>query len=287
MAKVYGIIDIGSNSIRLMINGDKSIKKFVKSTKLAEGLAKTGYLQQIPMERSMQAINNFVKQAEEYNAEIHIFATEAVRSAKNGKFFADNIKITTGYSVDIVDGEMEAKLGFTGASNGGNVCVVDIGGASTEIVCGNNNIIEYSKSLPIGAVRLLDNCGEDEQKLQEYIEKNIFNYGIVPKKDKLIAIGGTASTIVSVLLEMEVYDTTKVHNYLLYKEDIIYVHNIIKNTPKAKRYRIKGLAEGRRDIIVGASLELLRIMEYLGYDKVYVSEMDNLEGYLMLNIKKN
>ena len=287
MDKLFGIIDIGSNSIRLMISdGKKSLKKYVETTKLADGLAKTGILQDAAMERSLFAIQKFVAIAQKYNAEIHIFATEAVRSAKNSSVFTSDIKRLTNIDVDVVCGDMEAKLGFTGASEGQNVCVVDIGGASTEIVCGDNGNILYGKSVPIGAVRLRDNCGEDEDKLQTYIAENLKNYGTIPTMDKLVAIGGTASTLVSVLLQMEEYDSDLVHNYKLYRKDIEKIYNQIKNTAPEERCRIKGLVAGRRDIIVGAAFELIKIMEMLGFDYLFVSEKDNLEGYLMLNKDK-
>ncbi len=287
MDKLFGIIDIGSNSIRLMISdGKKSLKKYVETTKLADGLAKTGILQDAAMERSLFAIQKFVAIAQKYNAEIHIFATEAVRSAKNSNVFTSDIKRLTDIEVDVVCGDMEAKLGFTGASEGQNVCVVDIGGASTEIVCGDNGNILYGKSVPIGAVRLRDNCGEDEDKLQTYIVENLKNYGTIPTMDKLVAIGGTASTLVSVLLQMEEYDSDLVHNYKLYRKDIEKIYNEIKNTAPEERCRIKGLVAGRRDIIVGAAFELIKIMEMLGFDYLFVSEKDNLEGYIMLNKDK-
>ena len=287
MDKLFGIIDIGSNSIRLMISdGKKSLKKYVETTKLADGLAKTGILQDAAMERSLFAIQKFVAIAQKYNAEIHIFATDAVRSAKNSNVFTSDIKRLTDIEVDVVCGDMEAKLGFTGASEGQNVCVVDIGGASTEIVCGDNGNILYGKSVPIGAVRLRDNCGEDEDKLQTYIVENLKNYGTIPTMDKLVAIGGTASTLVSVLLQMEEYDSDLVHNYKLYRKDIEKIYNEIKNTAPEERCRIKGLVAGRRDIIVGAAFELIKIMEMLGFDYLFVSEKDNLEGYIMLNKDK-
>ncbi len=284
MEKLYAIIDIGSNSIRLMLSdGERTLKKYVETTKLAEGLAITGKLGQSAMQRSVQAIIKFVAIANENNAAVYIFATEAVRSASNGNDFVKKIKQSTGYDIDVVCGEMEAKLGFTGASQGQNVCVVDIGGASTEIVCGDKGNIIYGKSLPIGAARLRDNCGEDEEKLLTFISAKLKEYGNIPKMDKLVAIGGTASTIVSVLLQMEVYDTDKVHNYMLYKTDALKVYELIKKTPLKDRCNIKGLPVGRQDIIVGAIFELVKIMEMLGFEYLFVSEKDNQEGYLMLN----
>lgn len=287
MEKLFGVIDIGSNSVRLMISdGEHTLQKWVNTTKLADGLAQAGSLQDAAMQRSLLAVQDFVQKARQLGAEVHIFATEAVRSAENGADFTKAIFDTTGVAVDIVCGEMEAKLGFVGASCGQNVCVVDIGGASTEIVCGEAGQICYAKSLPIGAVRLRDICGEDEQLLTEYIDKNIVNYGSVPKKKKLVAIGGTASTIVAILEQMERYDTAKVHNYKLYRSQVAEVYERVKNTPMQSRNAIKGLIEGRRDIIVGAAYELAKIMDMLGFDHLYVSESDNLEGYLMLNKDK-
>ena len=287
MKKLYGIIDIGSNSIRLMLSdGEVSIKKYLNTTKLADGLDKTGYLQDSAIQRSLNAIKDFVVLAEEKGAEVHIFFFFSVRSAKNGRFFTDSIKDITGYCVDVVCGDMEAKLGFTGASEGQNTCVVDIGGASTEIVCGNNGNIIYSKSVPMGAVRLRDNCGEDQEILIKYIDGKLKEYGSIPKMEKLVAIGGTASTIVAILLQLEVYDSNKVHNYKLYKQDINEIYHKVKSTKLEDRDNIKGLIKGRQDIIVGASLELIKIMEMLGFEYLYVSEKDNLEGYLMLNKDK-
>lgn len=283
MDKYYGIIDIGSNSVRLMVSqGDNTLTKFTTCTKLAEGLAKTHRLSSVAMQRSLDAIEQHLATAKEYNAEVHIFATEAVRSAENGKEFVNLVLEKTGYEIHVVSGDEEAKLGFTGASFGGSACVVDIGGASTEIVCGDNGKICYAKSLPIGAVRLLDNCAEDEEKLKKFIGEKLLQYEQVPKQNEMIAIGGTASTIVGVLLEMEQFDSKRVHNYRLCKNDILQVYEKIKNTPLEERFTIKGLTAGRREIIVGATLELLMIMEYLGYESIIVSERDNQEGYLMI-----
>lgn len=285
--KVYAIIDVGSNSVRLMFaTKNKTLKKYLKNTKLAEGLAKTGRLSVDAIKRTTDAIFEFVSMAKEQNVEVHIFATEAVRSATNSQEFLNSVFEKTGVKIDVVPGEMEAQLGFVGASNNQNVCIVDIGGASTEIVCGDKGEICYAKSLPIGAVRLLDICGEDIDKLDTYIGEQIKNYQSVPKMQKLVAIGGTASTIVSVLLELEPYDTNKVHNFKLSSKDVLFVHNKIKNTPLEERKNIKGLPEGRKDIIVGASYELFKIMNYLNFEELFVSESDNQEGYLKLNIDK-
>ena len=286
---MYAVIDIGSNSIRLMFhNGERTIMKMVKTTRLAEGLAETGMLSDSAIERSLKAVTEFIAIAKErYNIFPYIFATEAVRSASNGYVLTTLICEKCDALVDIVSGTKEAELGFAGVYTSGTICVVDIGGASTEIIVGNNKGINYSKSLKIGAVRLKDICGEDEEVLDRYLTEQLKKYGNVPKADEVVAIGGTAGTIVAITLGMKEYESSRVHNYILKESVIASCYNMVRQTPLEKRKDIIGLMAGREEIIVGAMYELLLIMRKLGVDKVRVSESDNLEGYLKTCILVN
>lgn len=286
---MYAVIDIGSNSVRIMFHdGKNTIFKTIKTTKLADGLAQTGRLSEDAIHRSVKAVIDCIELAQkEYNIKPYIFATEAVRSAENGYVFTDSILEKTGIKVDVVDGKEEARLGFIGAYNGGRACIVDIGGASTEIVVGDEKGIQYAKSLKIGAVRLRDICGEDEEKLEQYLSEQLENYGEIPKSDEVIAIGGTASTLAAVALKLKIYDSSRVHNYILTEQVIKNCYSAILSVPVSQRVKIDGLSAGREDIIIGAMYELLQIMKKLGVDKVRVSESDNLEGYLKTNVLGN
>ena len=158
----YGVIDIGSNSVRLMVSdGTKTLYKRVNTTRLSEGLGLTGKLTEAAMSRTADAAAEFVRAAEADGCgEIYAFATEAVRSASNGGEFVA-MAAARGVTVDVVRGETEAKLGFYGAYSGGRQAVLDIGGASTELAIGGEDGMEYGKSLHIGSVRIKDLCGED------------------------------------------------------------------------------------------------------------------------------
>lgn len=278
----YGIIDVGSNSIRLMIieNGE-TIRKVIKTTQIAEGLATHGLLQKSPMSNSVDAIVKLNNTAIAQGAtQVFVFATEAVRSAPNGDDFVTMVREACGLDIHILSSEEEAIVGFYGAYSGyGNKCVVDIGGASTEIAVGNENSMVYANSQPIGAVRLRDLVGENETNLDAYIKAMVISYGEIPSVKEAVAIGGTATAIVAVLEKMSVYRPEIVHNYVLSIEKIEEVIELIINTPINERSKIIGLPEKRRNVMVGGCMLLIEIMKKIKVSSVRVSEKDNLEGY--------
>ena len=278
----YGVIDIGSNSIRLMLSEDFiTIKKELATTQLSQGLQNSGFLCKEAMERSANAIENFYNKAFTEGAEeVYVFATEAVRSAKNRDEFVKML-LNRDIHIEILPSQYEAKIGFYGAYTGGRVCVMDVGGASTELAVGDEKGICYSKSLPIGIVRIKDQCKEDLSEMQHYIESAIKQYGEVPEFDDILAIGGTASSFAAINMQMEKYDTKKVDFYKLQYEDIDRMVKNIHSVPFDERGSIKGLSLKRRDVIVGGGMLLMAIMKYLKKDYLIVRESDNQEGYLM------
>ena len=274
---IKAVIDIGSNSIRLLVDNDKN--KLINTTQLAEGLSISGILNNNAMERTAIAINEFYQLAIERGADkVYAFATEAVRSARNGGDFIKMMKDRYAIDIDLLSPEEEARAGFTGAYNGGNACVIDIGGASTEIVTGNEKGINYARSIPIGIVRLKDICGTDRDKLNDYIPKKLAEFGDVGHFDYGIAIGGTASAVVAMIFEG--FNREIVHHYHLTRIELNMVLHVLDTVPDINA--IKGLPVKRAEVIIGGILLLDHIMDMLGLDEVLVSENDNIEGYLKL-----
>lgn len=285
---IYGIIDIGSNSIRLLLsNGTEAIEdKKVVRTQLAYNLANTGLLDEEAMARSITTIKELVDYAKEKGATyVWPFATEAVRSAKNKEVFLNRLK-DMGIDVDLIPAQNEAKLGFAGAYYGGKVAVMDVGGASSEIAVGDENGLQYAKSIPIGIVKIKDVCSEDINKAEEYIDSKIKDYGEVPDFDTLISIGGTASSFAAIAMEMEVYDSKKVDMYKLSYNQIEEAVEKIRALPMEERGQVKGLSLKRRDVIVGGGLLIMKIMKKLNKDYLIVRESDNQEGYLQYKLGK-
>ena len=276
----YAVIDVGSNSVRLMINdGKNTLYKSVKTTRLIEGSSLDGNLTIEAVERTAQAVSFFVDKAKNENAnEIFVFATAGVRQSKNPQVFTDKVYDMCGVRVDIVSGKKEALLGAVGAleKDGG---VIDVGGASTEIITLKNGNVEYSKSLDFGAVRLTQKCGEDRADATKFLDENLLGFGAVPKAD-FCAVGGTATSIASMLLKLEIYDSKKVHNFIINKSDLSILANKLYSMTAEQRKTLVGLQPERAQIIHCGVLIMLKLMDYLKIENIRVSESDNLEGYL-------
>ena len=280
------VIDVGSNSVRLMISvNGKTQYKLVKITRLAEGYEKTGYLTEEAIKRTALAIDEFVKKAWLEKAQrLFIFATAAVRNSKNGKEFCDYVYGLTGQRVEIVLGEVEAKLGLLGALNGKVGGIIDIGGASTEIITHDGDKETYSKSVYVGVVSLKNACGQDYALLEPFIDEKLKEFGLVPKTE-FYGIGGTCTSIAAVMQELDPYDPLKVDGYRIRLGELLKLQEKIFNMSEAQKEKIVGLQKGRAPVFAGGILLLTKIMQKLGVKYLTVSESDNLEGYLRFKEK--
>lgn len=279
-----GIIDIGSNSVRLALMADgKTLYKRLKTTRLGEGLSLTGKLSSEAIKRTAEAVGQFKRQALSDGAEkVYAFATAAVRSAENGGEFVGCVLSGCSVYVDVVDGETEAKIGLLGALGGGDGGIIDLGGASCEVTVRSEGKTVYSKSVDVGAVRLLDVCGRDRDKLEKHICSKLAGYGRFDCGGyKMYGISGTATTLAALKHGLRVYDPATVHGTPLTVQEVGGFADMLLKMSVEEIKSLGGVAVWRADVIGGASLFLYRLMQYLNVKEMTVSENDNLEGYLI------
>ena len=276
----YGVIDIGSNSVRLLISENgKSVKKLINTTRLAEN-KKDGFLSEKPSLRTLNAVLEFVGVAKAENVDkVLIFATAAVRNAVNGRNFALKIERASGVKVDIVSGETEAIIGYKGALSGKDGAVLDIGGGSTEIAVVKGGVCVYTKSLPFGAVILTDTFGQDAGAIREFVKEQVKSYGEIPQA-KFYCIGGTCTSLAAVSQKLVVYSAEKVDGYELTADEISRLAGKLSALSVEQRKSLKGLQKERADIIHAGAIILDEVSKYVGAKLFTVSESDNLEGYL-------
>ena len=282
----FGIIDIGSNSVRLFVcNEQLQGKKMVRITQISSGLATKGVLSDKPMQNTARVVKEFVDIAGQQKVDhLYVYATEAVRSAPNGGDFCNMVYDLCGEKVQVLSGKQEAEFGFYGAYTSGTCCVIDIGGASTEIIVGNESGIIYSSSMPIGVVRIRDICGKDTDIMHGYIQGFLSCYTQMPPFDELIAIGGTAVTIGAISLGIDNDDYDKIQDHLISGAQLSECLSLVANTPAEERAHIKGLPQDRANSIVGGTMLLAGLADKLGVDHIRISCRDNMEGYLKRNI---
>lgn len=284
---LYSVIDIGSNSVRLMLNdGYNTLSKEISTTRLAEGMREEKVLTNVAINRTADAVVNFYKKAvEKKSDQIYIFATAAVRQAKNKDDFVNAVKKRCGAVVEIISGEEEAKLGYLGALNGLDGAVIDVGGASSEIIVVKDKKPLYFKSLDVGAVKIKDECGQDFLAVQDFVLDRIKEYGNVPSST-FYAIGGTATSVAALILELEIYDSKKVDGFVLDKNILSSLVRKLFSLSVEERKKLKGMHPPRAEVIAGGAKLLLEIMNKININTLIVSEKDNLEGYLIKRLGK-
>lgn len=278
-------IDVGSNSVRLMVMADgKTLYKQLDTTRLAEGLAQSGVLKPEAIERTARAVQIFAAAAELNGAGTpYVFATAAVRSSKNGADFVARVKALTGIEVDVLSGEEEAACGILGALRGRDGGIIDLGGASTEITLQQGGKTLYSKSVNIGTVRLFDMAGQDRSALQAAIDNLLNGYGSLSLDGKdIYGIGGTATSLAALYHELEKYDPKVVEGTVLTREWLCAEAEKLLSLTVEERRALRGMEPRRADVIAGGCLLMYSILNRFNADRITVSESDNLEGYVLL-----
>jgi exopolyphosphatase/guanosine-5'-triphosphate,3'-diphosphate pyrophosphatase len=290
-----GAIDIGTNSIRLLIakvKNEEIVERFkmIETTRLGEDLQKTGKLSLDAMQRSIRALKKMVTIAKIKGlTTVPIIATSAVREAKNKMYFIENVKKEVQVDIEIISGKREATLGFMGVCRGIRekdeaILVIDIGGGSTELAFGNRFGIQYFKSLDMGAVKITEKFDvTDFKKMKQKIDQRIapvMNQFNKLGRAKVIGIGGTVTTLAAVSMGLETYDADKVHRFNLSHSKVHDLLTLFCSKNLEERKKIRGLQPKRAEIIIAGTVILDRMIRQLNRNAIQVSEYDNLEGLI-------
>lgn len=281
--KKFAVIDVGSNSVRLLMAGGTLLYKRLKTTRLGEGLAKEPLLLPAAIERTATAVAEFYREAQAEGAEkILAFATAAVRTAHNRDEFLNRVEGLCGLKIEVVTGEMEAEIGILGALGNGDGGVIDIGGASTEIVVKQGGAISYKKSVDIGVVRLKDKCKGELSALHKETAVAAEAYAGLPTKGKFYGIGGTATTLAAQYLGLAEYDGNKVTGAKLSQSAVRALAEKFAGMTVAEIAALPCMPKGREDVVLGGAVWLSTLMERWNIPEITVSDRDNLEGYAIL-----
>lgn len=291
--KKRGIIDIGTNSVRLLIaektDGDewRTLVKQLSSSRLGEGMTDTASLSACAMERTMKAIKTFVEEARAVGVtDLSAYGTSIMRDAKEAGAFADEVTKETGVPVKILSGQEEAFYSYVGAAGTASVvtAVVDIGGGSTEICMGYGTDIGYRQSFNIGCVRCSSQFDTTSARglgeLKKYCFEQFRTSNQMSSVKRWVCVGGTATTVAAILQQMDTYDAEKIQGYAVKEKDVSRLLKELSSMSYDERCQVKGLMPERADIIVAGVAILDSLMEYYALDEVAVSDRDLQEGLL-------
>lgn len=290
------IIDIGTNSVRLLMaekdeKGEwKTLRKELRSTRLGEGMTDKATIGQGAKERTLSAVEEFTAMAKlEGTEDIFAYGTSIMRDASNGEEFADEVTAASGVPVRILSGKEEAYYSYIGAAGTSGVItsVVDIGGGSTEICVGFGTDVGARHSFRLGCVRCSKQFDTTTARGRAELKKHCFTLfretdlmESMRNVKRWIGVGGTVTSLASMLQELEVYDSLKVQDYVIHPEDVSKILEKLSKMSYDDKCHMKGLLPSRADIIVAGVVILDSLMEYFALSEITVSDRDLSEGLL-------
>ena len=299
MAKRVAVIDIGSNSVRMVIYEKTSRYAFhllheAKSKVRISEHAYThgGKLQEVPMRRTFLALKEFLTIADSYKVKKTLcVATSALRDAPNKKDFLKKVKDALKLNIKVIDGEKEAYYGGVACLNLlpklHSALSIDIGGGSTEFTIIDEKNITNTLSLDIGTVRLKELfC--DSHKLTEatqYIDSKLEFLDNITIST-LVGIGGTFRAISKAIMENSNYPLNKIHAYE-YSDTIFktFIVNILE--ANEKELKILGIERNRFDVIKPGALILQRVLQKLSSVNIITSGVGVREGVYLCDLLRN
>lgn len=294
-------VDCGTNSIRLLIGEAGAEGQLVeldrqtKIVRLGQGVDATGEFHPDALRRTFATTEAYARLIAEAGVEadrIHFVATSASRDARNRQEFFDGIEARLGVVPDVITGETEAQLSFTGALSrvrpeAEPVLVMDIGGGSTELIVGSAaGQLHSAISLDIGSVRLTERflkvnppVPSDVTAATEYVDGLLQRAGVdFEAVGTWIGVAGTATTLAGVLLGLEKYDRARVHGAKLAVTAIAQMRDRLTSMTVEEIRALPSMHPGRADVITAGALIAARVAARMSVPVLIVSESDILDG---------
>jgi exopolyphosphatase/guanosine-5'-triphosphate,3'-diphosphate pyrophosphatase len=295
--KRVAAIDCGTNSIRLLISDCVAgqltdVVRRMEIVRLGQGVDRTGRLAPEALERTRVALASYAAQVAEFGAsQVRMVATSATRDASNADDFRVMVKETLGVEPEVVTGDEEARLSFTGAVRGLSAeapyLVVDIGGGSTEFVVGSSTV-DAAISVDIGCVRMTERHLHTNPPTPAEIEAATADItGAVDRAlaavdgtraATLVGLAGSVTTVAAIALGLTEYQPERIHHARVSYEDVAAVTARMLASTTEQRLAIPVMHPGRADVIAAGALVLRVIMERSGMSSVVASEHDILDG---------
>lgn len=306
MGSIYKIaaIDLGTVSSRLVlaeVSGGVilSSRKHTEITDLGEGVDATGRFCAAAIERVVAACAQFVDEARDFGAEaICTTCTSAARDAENAEDLLGQLR-ALGLKPQVIAGLVEARLTFFGVAHdfeSERILVADSGGGSTELACGSYRTapsaleLESARSLDIGCRRVTekflhsDPATDDQLAAASAWADGQFGMywndaAAAPERpDRLVAVGGTVTTLVAMVHELAQYDPAFVHLHGLSLAEVESAIARMRGLSGEQIAGLPGIQPKRARVILAGALIIRSLMRTGGYTELTVSENSLLAG---------
>ena len=290
-----GIVDLGSNTIRLSIyHWEGETFKRLKNKKEMAGLAgyiKNGVLSDSGILVACRVLSGFKALLNNFDiGELHVFGTASLRNIVNTEEALDTIRAVTGLQVDVLTGAEEAAYSFRGATVGGGApgcgLLADIGGGSTELVSYRDGQITSGCSLPMGSLSLfagyvsgLFPTGEERRAMKEQVEAELERAKTAGLRCRhLTGVGGTVRAAAKLCNDLAGADPD---NRIIPAGEIRELYKDLKKGDRATlRLILQSVPERVHTILPGLAI-LTAVLKAYQVETVSVSSCGVREGYLL------
>lgn len=304
------VIDLGTNTFNLLVAewNESGVPKILNRSKYATKIGKGGFKENIitddAIKRAHDTFDKIGEISKQFGASNTIaFATSAIRSAENGQEFVREIEKKYNIKIEIISGEREADLIFSGTKraielNHEPVAILDIGGGSNEIIIANNEKVFWKNSYPLGMTRLLEKFNPADpinkhmvKDIEEYLKEqmeDLFEALELHSVKTLIGSSGSFDTFKQVLLaDSPNIAEFPVTNFEIKLKDFFKLHQIFLASSLEERKQMKGMDPVRVELIVIASIFINYLVKEAGFSKLFQSSFALKEGALFEFIEKN
>lgn len=291
MARV-GTIDIGTNSVLLLVTEQVGgvllpHREISTVTRLGQGVDKSRRLAAPAVERTLECLREYRRILTElYVEQLAVVGTSALRDALGAEEFLMRAQEVLAVPVEVISGEREARLAFSGALSGlsvsGRVLVIDIGGGSTEFIVGECNsglhTVQSLVSLNIGSVRLTERhlasdppTKAELEALRRDVDRELAAVGLPGKVGTVVGVAGTVTTLASVIRKHSRFDANALHGTELTLDELNLCLAELSRIPVNAREALVGMNPGRADVIVAGACILQMALSYAGAQNLQVS----------------
>ncbi|WP_345972207.1 Ppx/GppA phosphatase family protein [Sulfurimonas diazotrophicus] len=299
MAKRTAIIDIGSNSVRMVVFEKSSrfafslLHESKSRVRISEGAyADEGNLQSAAIDRALEALGEFLSIARAYGSrKLLCVATSAVRDAPNRALFLSRARNELGLQIKVIDGEKEAYLGGVAAANllpAMSARTIDIGGGSTEYACIASGNVLQSASLNLGTVRLKELfCDRgDLDGARAYIDAQ---FAAMPPVTSpiVIGIGGTFRALAQIIQKNQGHPMKKLHAFTFGADALMALGKKILAAPDDSALKQLGVKKERYDVIRPGTLILMRFLQHVGCETLVTSGAGVREGLYLTDLLRH
>jgi exopolyphosphatase/guanosine-5'-triphosphate,3'-diphosphate pyrophosphatase len=292
----FAVLDVGSNSARMIVfrlrEGEHLdvLEDARAPLRLARELRSGDRLGADAIERTLEALRDFRAVADGTGADrIIAVATSAVRDAADGDVLLDRARML-GVPLQIIDGDMEARLGFVGAVHDLAVtsgATLDVGGGSAEVSRFHDRRLVRTWTFELGSLRMSDLFLHDDpptssqlRRLRRFVTQELGGADIerLGRDEDLVGIGGTVRNLAKVDMHRTEHPLHLLHGYELAADRLESILVDLAGKTMKRRARTPGLNPDRADSVLGGAIVLLGVMAALSVDRIVVSSRGVREG---------